>query len=797
MFRNYLKVALRTLNKNRSYAAINIIGLALGLMVCIIVFLFINKEMSYEKHITDYDRIYRIGSEDKKTGMRFPVSSSPMAETFRTELSEVETATRVLPNRQEILLISDQKRVYVDKGANVDSSFFGVFDYEFIYGDPQTALKNQNAIVITEVTANKLFGEENPMDKIVRYDDRDDYVVSGVVATPKGNSHFEFNYFRSDNQVFDNWAMNRYYTYFKLREGIRFSNFMPVMTELILKKLEPVIKQYNKMTIEEYKASDETGRVFAMPLKDIHLHGHSNYEITQNRNIIYLYVFGAIAFLILLIAGINFMNLATARSAKRAKEVGVRKISGASKGMLISQFLTEAIIQSLLALFLAFIMVELFLPGFNNVMDTNLSLFNTGFKETALFALAVTLIYGLFSGSYPAFFLSNFKPATVLKGDMTKTKSGSFFRKSMVVLQFTASIVLIIGMTIIFSQISFMHEKDLGFSGEQVMIVPLQTDAVVENFNQHKAELLKHPNIQSISRSNSLPGEITSQTMFEVGNSDEQLSMWIIAVDFDFLKTLNLEIAEGRSFDSNMDDDSSQVFIINETALRKYNIENPIGKRINMAMREGSQNGKIVGVVKDFHTESFDYEIKPIVLALSPEQWYASIKIAPENAQQTVEYIDSKWATIEPSHPLTYHFLDEKFGAIFKDQENFGSMFLYLTILAIIIAAMGLYGLASFTAEQRTKEIGIRKVLGASVPQLMQMLTKDFVKLVLIANIFAYPISLLLARNWLSQFTYQIDMPVLPFLLASVIAVVIAVLTVSYQAYLAAISDPIKALKYE
>ena len=797
MFKNYLKVALRTLNKNRSYAAINILGLALGLMVCIIVFLFISKETSYEKHFSDYERIYRIGNESKKTGMRFPVSPSPLAETFRTEMDEIETATRIYPGRQEILLIANQKRVYVDKGVSVDSSFFEVFDYEFIHGDPQTATQRQNTIVVTQATSERLFGNENPMDKIIRYDDREDYVVSGVVAPPAGDSHFEFNYFFTDNEVADNWAMNRFYTYFKLRDGVQLSNFYPKMVDRILIKLEPTIEKYSKMTIEEYKASDETGRQYLMPLKDIHLHSHTNYEIAQNRNIIYLYVFGAIAFLILLIAGINFMNLATARSAKRAKEVGVRKISGASKGMLISQFLTEAIIQSLLALFIAFIMVELFIPGFNSVMDTDLSLFNTGFKETALFALAITLMYGLFSGSYPAFFLSKFKPATVLKGDMTKTKSGSFFRKSMVVLQFTASTVLIIGMTIIFSQISFMHKKDLGFSGEQVMMIPLQTDAVVENFNQHKTELLKHPNIQSISRSNSLPGEITSQTMFEVGDSDEQVSMWIIAVDFDFLKTLDLDLLEGRTFDSNIDDDSSFVFILNETALKNHNIENPIGKRIKMAMSDSDATGKIVGVVKDFHTESFDYEIKPIVLALRPDQWMASIKIAPENAQQTVEYIESKWATIEPSHPLTYRFLDDKFGAVFKDQENFGRMFLYLTILAIIIAAMGLYGLASFTAEQRTKEIGIRKVLGASVPQLMQMLTKDFVKLVLIANIFAYPISLLLARNWLSQFTYQIDMPIMPFLLATVIALVIAVLTVSYQAYAAAISDPIKALKYE
>ena len=797
MFKNYLKVALRTLNKNRSYAAINIIGLALGLMVCIIVFLFISKETNYDKHITDHERIYRIGNESKKTGMKFPVSPAPLAEVFRAEMDEIETATRILPGRQEILLIADQKRVYVDKSVQVDSSFFEVFDYEFIHGDAQTATKKQNGIVINQMTSEKLFGNENPMDKIIRYDDRTDYVVTGVVDEPKGDSHFAFNYFLTDNEANDNWSMNRFYTYFKLKEGVELADFLPVMTDRLLVKIEPVIEKYNKMTIEEYKASDETGRHYVIPLKDIHLHSHTNYEISQNRNIIYLYVFAAIAFLILLIAGINFMNLATARSAKRAKEVGVRKISGASKGMLITQFLTEAMMQSLLALFLAFVMVELFLPGFNNVMDTDLSLFNTGFKETAFFALIVTLIYGLFSGSYPAFFLSKFKPATVLKGDMTKTKSGSFFRKSMVVLQFTASTVLIIGMSIIFSQISFMHKKDLGFSGEQVMMIPLQTDAVVENFKQHKAELLKHPNIKSISRSNSLPGGITSQTMFEVGNSDEQIPMWIIAVDFDFLKTLNLKLAEGRTFDNQMDNDSSNVFIINETALEKYNIENPIGKRIKMATGGGDQTGKIVGVVKDFHTESFDYEIKPIVLALSSEQWMATIKIAPENAQQTVEYIETKWATMEPSHPMTYHFLNERFGAIFKDQENFGRMFLYLTILAIIIAAMGLYGLASFTAEQRTKEIGIRKVLGASVPQLMQMLTKDFVKLVLIANFFAYPISLLLARNWLSQFTYQIDMPIMPFILASVIAIVIAVLTVSYQAYSAAISDPIKALKYE
>ncbi len=800
MFKNYIKVAFRNLNKNKVYSAINIFGLALGLMVSILVFLYVHAETSYDKHITDYDQIYRVGIKAHMMGQSIdaPVSCSPMANSLRTEFADVITATRMRPVRQEILLTHEDQRIYIPNGIRADSAFFSIFDYTFIHGDPKTALKEDNAVVLTEETAFKFFGNENPMDKIIRYDDRRDCIVRGVIENPKGNSHFSADFFVSENGVNPIWISNNYHTYFKLRKEADPDEFKQVMSDQFLKYIGPDVERALRITLEEFFANDNAFEYDLQSLQSIHLHSHRDWEIQQNGNVMYIFIFMAIAFLVLLIAGINFMNLSTARSAKRAKEVGIRKVSGATRGMLISQFMMESVIQSLIALFLAFIMVELTLPGFNNVLDTNLSLINDHFATTIGFAFIVTLFYGLFSGSYPAFFLSGFQPVSVLKGDMTKTKKGSLIRKSLVVVQFTASIILIIGMAIIFLQISFMHKKNLGFNGDQVIVAPIQTDDVAQNFENYKGEFLKYPNVLGVTRSSYLPGHIPNQNMFAVEGSQETYPLWNLEVDHDFFETLDLQLVEGRTFTREIDADTSVAFILNETAVHSFNIENPIGKRISGIGQDGSTAfGPIIGIVKDFHIEGFNQAIKPMVLGISKELWWVSMKISSENMQETIAAIESKWNTIEPSHPFRYTFLDEDFGALFKQQENFGKMFLYLTLLAILISCMGLYGLASYTAEQRTKEIGIRKVLGASIPQLMKMLSKDFIKLVLVANLFAWPITLILARKWLSGFSYQIDMPILPFILASILAVVIALITVSHQAYVAANSDPVHALKYE
>ncbi len=800
MFKNYIKIALRNMNKNRAYAIINILGLALGLMVGLIVYLYVTEETNYEKHIKDYEQIYRVGLRASMMGqdINAPVSCSPMAESLRNDFAEVVTATRSRPMRQEVLLKHEETRIYIDNGARADSVFFKIFDYAFVHGDPQTALKEDNAMVLTEATARKFFGDENPMDKIINYDNRRDYIVRGVVREPAGNSHFRYDFFISDNDADDIWISNNYYTYLKLREGADPEAFMEIMTERFFEKIAPQVEMFLKVTIEEFFAQNNEFAYDLQPIQDIHLHSQRDWEIQQNGNVIYIYVFIGIAFLVLLIAGINFMNLATARSAKRAKEVGIRKVSGATRGMLIRQFLMESVIQSFIALFLALILVELFLSGFNNIMDSNLSLINDHFFKTLAFALGVTLLYGLFSGSYPAFFLSRFQPVSVLKGDMSKTKGGTFFRKTLVVVQFTGSIILIIGMIIIFSQISYMHNKDLGFEGEQVLVVPIQTDKVAQNFRTYKKEFLQNPQLVSASRASFYPGDAPNQTMFELEGREEQLPLWNMGVDFDIFETLGLELVEGEKFNEEIYSDSTLYYIFNETAVRDFNIENPVGKRLMGFLGPNERSvGTIIGVVKDFHVEGFNQPIRPMVLYLDNNLYNAAFKIAAGNMNETIDYIETKWNEIEPTHPFRYTFLDDKYGALLESQSNFGKIFLYLTILAIIIAAMGLYGLASYTAEQRTKEIGIRKVLGASVPQLMKLLSKDFVILVLIANLFAWPITFILAKNWLSRFSYQIDVPIMPFIFASVLAFVIALLTVSYQAYQAAVSDPVIALKYE
>ena len=801
MFKNYIKVAFRSLNKNRIYAIINILGLALGLTVTILVFLFINDETSYEKHWNGYDRIYRTGIIADMMGQKMdaPVSPDPMANAFRTEFTDVETATRIRTVNQEIMVRHEQTKIYIQKGVYADSSFFKVFDYEFIHGNATTALNEDNAMVLTDETAKKLFGDKSALGEVVKYDNRRDYIVKGIVKKPKGHAHFQFDMFMALNQGRNVWMSNNNHTYVKLKEGADFNAFETEMKRNFMKKIEPDVERFMKITVEEFLAQGNAFEYQLQPIKDIHLYSQKDYEIEQNGNIMYIYVFIGIALLVILIAGINFMNLSTARSGKRAKEVGVRKVTGASRKMLITQFLTESIIQSFIALFLAFILVELFLPGFNNIMETNINLFNDYLGTTLFFAVLATLFYGLFAGSYPAFFLSAFQPIAVLKGDLTKTKGGALMRKILVIIQFTASTILIIGMIIIFSQISYMHNKDIGFKGDQVIIVPLQTDPMTENFRNYKGIFTKNSNVLNVSRASYFPGDNPNQNMFALEGSEEQLPLWNMEVDFDFFETLDVQLAEGRKFNREMDNDSIPSYILNETAVKNLNIENPIGRRIsdNFGNDEEVVYGNIIGIVKDFHIEGFNQPIRPMVMTISNQVWFASFKIAKNDMNATIDYIETEWNKLEPSHPFRYEFLDEKFGALMRQQENFGTMFLFLTILAIIISAMGLYGLASYTAEQRTKEIGIRKVLGASVGQIMNMLTKDFIKLVLIANVFAWPITYLLAKNWLSNFTYQIDMPILPYVFATILALIIALITVSFQAYQAANSDPVNALKYE
>jgi len=801
MFKNYIKVAFRSLNKNRTYAIINILGLALGLAVTILVFMFIKDETSYEKHWNGYERVYRTGIKASVMGqtMDAPVSPSPMANAFRTEFTDVETATRINTVKQEIMVRYEQTKVYIQKAVHADSTFFKIFDYEFVHGDPKTALVGENSIVLTEESARKVFGDVNPIGKIVKYDNRQDYIVKGIVKEPKGHSHFQFDMFMSRNTIRNYWMSNGQYTYVKLKEGVDANAFLTKMRSNFMKKIEPDVERFLGTTVAELFKGESFYEYQIIPLKDIHLHSIKEMEIQQNGNIMYIYVFIGIALLVILIAGINFMNLSTARAGKRAKEVGVRKVSGASKKMLVTQFLTESVIQSFIALFIAFVLVELFLPGFNNILETELYLFNSHIIETVVFSLIVTLFYGLFAGSYPAFFLSSFQPISVLKGDVTKTNGGALLRKILVITQFTASTILIIGMIIIFQQISFLHNKDIGFKGDQVIVVPIQSDPMAKKFRNYKSVFLKNSNVVSVTRASFYPGDKPNQNMYLLEGSKDQLPLWNMDVDYDFFKTLDIKMLDGRKFDREKESDSIPYFILNETAVKNFNIQNAVGRKlsINQGSSDNTNYGNIIGVVKDFHIQGFNSEIRPMVLTISNDLWFASFKIANEDMTSTIDYIEKEWSKLEPSHPFRYTFLDQKFGKLLRQQENFGAMFLFLTILAIIISAMGLYGLASYTAAQRTKEIGIRKVLGASVPEVMRMLTKDFMKLVLVANIFAWPITYLLAKNWLSNFSYQIDMPILPYVFATLLALIIALITVSFQAYKAAISDPVDALKYE
>ncbi len=679
MFKNYLKVAFRSLNKNRVYAVINILGLALGLTVTILVFMFVKDEASYDKHWDGFDRIYRVGIKVNMMGqiMDGPASPNPMAYTFRTEFTDVESATRINAHQGETLMRYEQTKIYIKNSVIADSSFFKVFDYEFVHGDPSTALTEENGLVLTEDSARKLFGDKNAMGEIVNFDNKRDYIVKGIVKQPKENGHFQFNMFIPDNSVQHIWLSNNHMTYVKLKKNVVFKDFFEEMKTNFMKKIIPNVEQFLQITIDDFFEQGNNFEYTLMPLAEIHLHSKGSFEIQQNGNVVYIYVFIGIALLVILIAGINFMNLSTARSGKRAKEVGVRKVTGASRKMLIVQFLTESVIQSIIALFIALILVELFLPGFNNVMETNLNLFNDHLGLTLLFSLAVTIIYGLFAGSYPAFFLSSFRPIAVLKGDFTKTKGNALLRKALVIIQFTASTILIIGMIIIFNQISFLHNKDVGFKGDQVMLVPIGSDQMAENFNSYREIFLKNNNVMSISRAEYFPGDIPFNDVFLLEGREEHMPLWYLKVDDDFFETLDIKLLDGRLLDSERDSDSIPNYLINETSIKNMNIENPIGRRIGEYYNRqgGVRYGNIVGVVKDFHVEGFDHSIRPMIFKMGSNIRNVAFKIGSENMNATIDFIEKEWNKLEPTHSFRYTFLDQKFGALLRQQENFGTMF--------------------------------------------------------------------------------------------------------------------------
>ncbi len=807
MFKNYVKIALRNFLKHKGFSFINIFGLAIGVACCLLIVLYVLDEVSYDQYHEKADQIYRVGILGFVNNNLFHgvVTPSPMAKTLVDEYPEVTAATRLRNFGFPVFRYKDkvfsEERVFW-----VDQSFFDVFTVHFIKGDPKTALAQPNTIVLTRSMALKYFGDEDPVGKSLNADKRRDYLVTGVVEDVPRNSHFHYDFLAAlvtyEASRRPIWVSNNYYTYFVMQEGASPEAFEPKLAELVRKYVGPQIQQAAGITLEQFFASGGKWDYFVQPMTSIHLHSHLDYELEPNGDIAYVYIFSIIAVGILLVACINFVNLATARAATRAREVGIRKTVGSNRGQLIRQFLSETTLMSFFAVLLALVAVQFLLPLFNNVTGKELAIPYFQNMFTIPLLLGLVLFIGILAGTYPAFFLASFDPVVVLKTEMSGRSKKSSLRNILVVFQFTVSIVLIVGTVIVSRQLSYIQNRNLGFNKEQVVIVE-KTDDIGNQVPAFRQELLKNPNVISATNTNNLIGN-------EFGNSAHKLAgatgeethlLWTYVTDPYFVETYQVEMAAGRYYEEGRQADQQNV-VINEAAVKEFGLTDPIGKQI-VALGptpEQSRTFTIIGVMKDFHFKSLHHQIGPLIVYLyGPEGRgrYVSVRVHSENIRETLAFLEDTWRKFASNQAFEYEFFDDHFARIYQAEERTGQIFFSFSLLAIIIASLGLFGLATFVAEQRTKEIGIRKVLGATETGIVFLLSKQFTKWVILSNLFAWPIAYYFMTKWLQRFAYQASISVWSFLFAFIVVLFLALLTVSYQTVKAARSDPVELLRYE
>jgi len=802
MIKNYLKVSLRNLWKNKGFSAINIFGLATGIACSLLIFLFVKDETSYDRFHKDADHIYRIVKDfvnDDGSLIPDATTQSPLGPAIQTEMPEVASITRVRPNWGRSYLIKyGNKKLNEEKIYGVDSSFFDVFTFPFIEGNAKTAFKDVNSIVLTESSAKKIFGKENPIGKTLNVDAFGDMMVSGVIKDVPSNSHFHFDYLVSyhkqpgNTPQLTNWNGYNDYTYVKLRPGTNVPAFVKKVQQLNDRHLE---KSYSNFYVQ--------------PIKDIHLTSNLKWELEPNGDKQYVYIFTLIALFIILIAGINYMNLSTAKASVRAKEIGVRKVAGALRTSLINQFLFESVITCLIASLVAIAISQLLIPVVNELTGKHLSLFD---GPGLLYAIAGSLLLGIIAGFFPALYLSSFKPIAVLKGLKLNESGALGLRKILVVVQFAISIVLIIGAVVISQQMHYLRSAKLGLNTDQVVVIRNAGFLPPSDRRAFKNELGQIPGVKAVTASNGfLPNGFSTSRVSVKGSTKEQ-QVNFISVDYNFLDVMDIRIKEGRSFSTKFMGDTLNngipngpleqnigSIIINETAAKELSLSSPVGKQILYGSdRDTNYYVTIVGVAKDFHFTSLRNEIKPFAFFVTPRaQGTLLVKLSGNNIDRTLAQIENKWKQFPSDRALDYTFLDETFARLYQAESRFQKVFVSLVILGIIIACLGLLGLATFAAQQRVKEIGIRKVLGASVASIVQLLSKDFLKLVLIAFIIALPVGWYATNQWLQDFAYRINVKWWVFLFAGLIAIVIAFFTISFQTIRAAVANPVKNLRTE
>ncbi|MBO6522204.1 MAG: ABC transporter permease [Balneolaceae bacterium] len=794
MFKNYLKIAFRNLKKHKVYSSINVIGLAAGLACFILVGLYISYETSFDKYHENKDELYRLvttGGRDDNYGGIAKVTA-PWGEAALTEISEIESMTRFVFHGTSLMRYKEN-RFFEGNGFFADSSALEMFTFPLIEGDPKTALDLPNSIIIDEDFAQRFFGEENPMGKTIIVSEETEYTVTGILEEVPSNSHFTFDFLVSltsyTHPDIDDWRIwNQFYTYVQLKDGAQVASVENQMQDILELNLGEHFNPESKATLQ--------------PITSIHLTSNLWREMTLNSDTSSLYAYGIVGFFILLLACINFINLMTARASTRLKEVGIRKTIGAQRGALIRQFLGESLIVTFIALILALIITDLFLPSFSELSSSPFD--NTFLLNPIILGsiLVLTLLIGFLSGMYPAFVLSSPKPSSILKG-VQKIQGNVLLRKGLVVFQFAASVALICSTLVMQKQFSFMQNKDLGFDKEQVINIPIRDFTINPQFETIKEEFLQIPGVNNVSFSGNLPGGGDWGLPYVADGipEEDQPTMRMLAIDHDFVETFGMEITEGRDFSTEYSTDVQGGFLLNEEAVKQLNwTENTLAQSISFPFDQLDMNNKpVLGVVKDFHFRSMKEEIAPIMLFIPPNGWYSqiSVKINTTNTEEIIAGLEEVWAKFDPVHPMTATFFDQRYGRLHQVEENAGTLLGYLTAVAILIACFGLFGLVAFSAQQRTKEIGIRKVLGSSVQGIVGLLSKEYLALVMFGFIVGIPLSYYWISGWLNQFAYQTSIGAEIFVFTFCITVLVAMLAVCYQAIKAALLNPVQSLKSE
>lgn len=788
MIRNYLKIAIRNIMRHKAFAMINIAGLAIGMTCSILILLWVRNEMSYDRFHANADKLYRVVCNIAQ--FKAAVTPYPVAQELQAKVPGVRRVIRIQPVNS-IVFQSGDRRFEESEGMYVDSSFLQAFSFPLVKGDRNTALLKRDGILLTEKMAVKYFGKEDPIGKVLRKDNKDNVVVVGILANIPANSHLRFDYVMpmsaiaiSNSDIKDYvWDNFNFYSYIQLDENI-------AGNEAGIKKIKTQLDELYKKQIPDNLLKVD----FALqPLSAIHLHSDYQADVPGHGNYLYVKIFFIVAIFILIVACINFMNLATARSARRAKEVGLRKVVGAVRGQLVMQFIGESILISFVSLLIALLLVWLLLPAFNKLAGKELavSLFDW---QLLLVLGGIALVTGLLSGSYPALFLSSFKPVKVLKGNVRKMGGNLVFRNTLVVMQFVVSIVLLAGTAIVFQQLNFIRNMNLGFDRSNLLCLPMTGDLAGKQA-MLSAELKNNPLTSNFTFTNGIPAGYTNGTLnvkWEGKAPDNQTMFPNMDVNENFFNVFQMKMVSGRAFSPAFADSGN--YIINETAVREMGMtnENAIGKPLTM----WGNKGEIVGVVKDFNFKTIQHKIDPMVLRFQPGS-IAIIRTKPGTTEQTIKALEKINARLNPAYPFSYSFVDQEIDKLYKGEQQMGSLFNLFAILAIIISCMGLYGLSAFMAEQRTKEIGVRKVLGASTGNVVYLLSSGFTRLILIATAIAVPLAWWAINNWLESFAYRVQVSWLVFALAAFSALLIAWLTVGYESIKAAIANPVKSLRSE